>query len=145
MKKFMAMAVAACCALLVFVGCGSSYKDGAYKAQYKDADEHGWTEFVEVTVKDGKVSDVTFDAKNADGKLKSQDAEYKSYMEATGTWPEKFYGDIAEQYKEKQSAEKMDAVAGATNSSDSFKVLMTELEKSMKEGNTDTITVEASK
>ena len=39
----------------------------------------------------------------------------------------------------------MDAVAGATNSSDSFKVLMTELEKSMKEGNTDTITVEASK
>ena len=136
MKKFMAMAVAACCALLVFVGCGSSYKDGAYKAQYKDADEHGWTEFVEVTVKDGKVTD---------GKLKSQDAEYKSYMEATGTWPEKFYGDIAEQYKEKQSAEKMDAVAGATNSSDSFKVLMTELEQSMKEGNTDTITVEASK
>ena len=60
-----------------------------------------------------------------------------------GNYPEKFYKDIATQYVEKQSAEKMAAVAGATNSSNSIKVLLVELEKSMKEGKTDTVTVTA--
>ena len=145
MNKVLSIAMVAILALSVFVGCGkSAYKDGTYKAQYSAADEHGWTEYVEVTVKDGKVTACTADALNAAGEKKSASAEYRASMEpVNGNYPEKFYKDIATQYVEKQSAEKMAAVAGATNSSNSIKVLLVELEKSMKEGKTDTVTVTA--
>lgn len=103
MKKVLSIAMVAILALSVFVGCGkSAYKDGTYKAQYSAADEHGWTEYVEVTVKDGKVTACTADALNAAGEKKSASAEYRASMEpVNGNYPEKFYKDIATQYVEK--------------------------------------------
>jgi major membrane immunogen (membrane-anchored lipoprotein) len=82
MKKIVSILVGGLMAAALFAGCGSSaaYKDGTYKASYKDFDDHGWKSQVEVTVKDGKISDAKFDCVNADGKLKSQDADYNSSM-----------------------------------------------------------------
>ncbi|MEG0895430.1 MAG: FMN-binding protein [Oscillospiraceae bacterium] len=130
----------------LFVGCSSTsaLKDGTYKAEMKAPDSHGWTEFVDVTVTNSKITKVVFDAKNEDGALKSQDAEYEKIMKDSGskTWPSDFYTKLANQLVEKQNINDVEAVAGATTSSDSFKKLVKALSKNMEKGETDTLSVE---
>ena len=63
----------------VFAGCTSNsntLKDGTYHAQMKEA-SHGWTDYVEITVKDGKFDTVVYDSKNDSGDKKSLDEDYK--------------------------------------------------------------------
>ena len=65
-------------ALMLFslVGCGGSkIADGTYSAELSDAAteaNHGWKDFLTVTYKDGKMVEVQFDSKDADGNLKSE-------------------------------------------------------------------------
>ena len=133
----------------LFASCGSSaaYKDGTYKAQYKDPDEHGWTEYVTVTVSGGKFTAVDFDALNEDGKRKSEDEEYKAAYTGAGyqTSPADYSKKLEDSLLSKQDPSAVDAVAGATNSSTSFKDLLKKLEPQMKKGNTSTLVVEKSK
>ena len=77
MKKVLISLLAAITAAALFTGCqdSGSYKDGTYKAQYKNADDHGWTEYVTVTVSGGKFTAVEFDALNEDGGNKTADEE----------------------------------------------------------------------
>jgi len=61
----------------------------------------------------------------------------------SGTYPEKFMKELEDQLVSKQEVKKVDTLAGATLSSDSFKVLVNEvLSKGAKKGNTETIVVE---
>ena len=72
MKKLLTLALAAVLALsLVACGGSGSIKDGTYTAQYKEP-SHDWTEYLSVTYKDGVITDVDFDAKDANGNLKSE-------------------------------------------------------------------------
>lgn len=147
-KKVIAIVLSLLMAIAVLSGCGSTktnnpgntgntgntgnsgttneskLKDGVYKVEFESFDTHGYKGQLELTVAGGKVSAVKFDEVMADGKLKSQDADYKTNMEkVTKTYPEKAYQELVAQALAKQ-ASNVDGVAGATSSSTTFKKLL---------------------
>ena len=145
MKKMASVFAMLVLALSLLAGCGTSYQDGVYHAEFKDYDSHGWKEYVDVQVADNKVTVLTFDGINADGAKKSEDEDYRASMEPVkGTYPVKFYADITNQYLESGNLKDVTTVAGATVSTDNFKLLMSALEANMKSGNTDTVIVDSS-
>lgn len=135
----------------VFSGCtssDSSLKDGTYRAEMS-AESHGYKDYVEITVLNGKIDTVVYDAQTSDGQRKSQDEDYKkSMMEGNKnaglpeTYPADYMKKLAESLVEKQDINGVDDVAGATTSSDDFKTLVKALESNMKKGDTKTVTVE---
>jgi major membrane immunogen (membrane-anchored lipoprotein) len=99
----------------------ASYQDGVYKVEADAFDERGWKPFIEVTIKDDQITNVVFDYKDESGNLKTADAEYKKNMEEkTGTYPEKYSKELAQQLLDKQDISQVDAVTGATSSSSNF-------------------------
>ncbi|TYP57839.1 FMN-binding protein [Thermosediminibacter litoriperuensis] len=105
----------------------TALKDGTYYAENKEFDDHGWKGLVTVIVKDGKITNVFYDEINQEGKLKSFDPEYGPRMkEKSGITPLEAYPKLEQALVEKQKPEDVDAVAGATHSSDSFKNLAAE-------------------
>lgn len=132
--------------LMLLTGCGAkevSYQDGTYKGEYKDFDNHGWKPFIEVTIAEGKISDVEFDYKNNEDKLKSADEEYSTtYKKVAGITPTEAYEKMVEDIKEKQDSQ-IDTVSGATTSTNNFKALAEEVLKNAQEGKTDIAIIEA--
>lgn len=128
MKKAITLTLASLLCVSMLAGCnsGSKMKDGTYNAEFTAADDHGWTEYVEITVSGEKITNVVFDGKNVDGLKKSEDASYEQAMKDAGstTFPKDFYTKLAQQLVEKQDVEKVDAVAGATTSSNDFTTLV---------------------
>ncbi len=148
MKKAMRSLLTALCAAALFSGCqNTSYKDGVYKAQYQEADDHGWTEYVAITVSGGKITAVDFDALDENGRKKSQDEEYKAAYLGAGyqTYPADYSKKLEESLLSRQDPDRVDAVAGATNSSKSFKDLVKRLESRMKKGDTSPLIIKKSK
>ena len=142
MKKIIALSMVLVLALCAFAGCGAKMTDGEYRAEFSEGDDHGWKDYVVVTVADGKIASVEFDSANEEGQKKTESDWYKEAMEpVAGTYPGKFFPELEEQYMEKQDSSKMDAIAGATMSSDSVKVLLAEAEKQIKEGKPGTYVV----
>lgn len=143
MKKIFAVIVAVMASAVLLAGCSAGMKDGTYKAENKEFDSHGWKDYITVTVSGGKITAVDFDSTNADGMLKTEDPAYKDSMEPVSkTYPVKFCEELEKQLVEKQEPKKVNTVAGATNSSDSFKVLATEvISKGIEKGNTETVVV----
>lgn len=149
MKRFIAILAVLVAAALPLVSCGSSdgYKDGSYRAEGKTADEHGWKEYLVVTVEDGAIAEVEFDYVNDAGDKKSEDADYKATMLQYGgtTYPAEFCQNLEDAYIAAQTGAEVDAIAGATVSSDHMKKLAAELEKSMKKGKKDIVVVDTTK
>ena len=149
MKKFIAVLVALVAAALPLTACGSSdgYKDGSYRAEGAAADDHGWKPYLVVTVEGGAVATVEYDYVNADGLKKSEDEDYKANMLNYGgtTYPAEFTQKIEEGYVAAQKGADVDTVAGATTSTDNFKKLAAELEKSMSKGKKDIVVVDMTK
>ncbi len=143
MKKFLCLFTVVVM-LFAFVSCGgTTLKDGTYSAKQAQPDEHGWSEFVEITVEGGKITKVVFDAKNADGGLKSADEAYRGYMEpVSGTYPAAFYPEYAKQLVEKQDIKNIEPVTGATTSYNTFLILVDALKDNMKNGDTAEKSVE---
>lgn len=139
---FIAILAALLCAV-VFTGCGASMKDGTYKAEYSDFDSHGWKDYVEINIAGGKITGVDYDSVNTDGVIKSQDAEYKAAMEGvSGTYPEKFMSELENMLIKQQDPKMVDTIAGASDSSGSFKKLVSEaISKGAKKGNLDVVIV----
>lgn len=125
--------------VLGLVGCGTKenkdtkvptdtkttvkYKDGTYTAK-GEIDERGWQPVVELTIKDGKIAKTTYNEFNKDGGKKSEDKTYNDNMKAkSNTSPKEAYPKLEEKLVAVQDVDKVDAVAGATHSSDSFKQL----------------------
>ncbi|MEG1180769.1 MAG: FMN-binding protein [Oscillospiraceae bacterium] len=148
MKKFVIVLSLAMALLLLFASCNGEVKikDGIYRAEYSDYDQHGYKDFVEVTFKDNKVESVVADAVSGeDGSLKSSSAKFRDAMEPiSGTYPEKYYKDLINQYIEKAKSDNLDVIAGATESSNSFISLIKALEKAVISGNTETVVVKRS-
>lgn len=95
--------------------------NGDYSAK-GEADERGWTPEITLTYEGGKITAVVFDETNADGKAKSTDEEYSKMMsDKTKVTPKEAYDQLAAALVEKQDPTAVDAVAGATASSDKFK------------------------
>lgn len=137
MRKFLAVSIVVFMLVGVLAACGgkttsdasasgeSSLKDGVYKVAFDNFDSHDWKAQVELEIKDSKIANVKFDYVNKEGKLKSQDAEYKKSMESkSGTYPEKYIKELQDQLIQKQDIAAVDAVTGATSSSNNFKELV---------------------
>ena len=139
MKKLLTVALAAVLALsLVACGGSGSIKDGTYTAQYKEP-SHDWTEYLSVTYKDGVITDVDFDAKDANGNLKSEATAETYPMDPL---PSEWIPQLEENVKAAGTADKIEAVAGATSSSESVRVLMAAVEKQAKAGNMEVVLVD---
>ena len=147
MKKFIKMMAAVIC-VFAFTACSeasfTNLQDGTYRAEYKNFDVYGWKDYIEVTVEDGEISELVFDAVNMeDGSLKSEDENYKSEMEPiVGTYPAKYNADLINQFLESGKISAVDVVAGATQSTGSFKTLLTNIVPNIKEGNTEIVLVD---
>lgn len=144
MKRFFAIATALLMMfLLVACGGGKKMADGVYTAQVDDAFVeaygHGWREFLEVTMKDGKIVNVVYDGVNADGQHKSDPGVYN--MEPS---PAEWLPKLEENIKNNVDG-KIDAVAGATNSSSNAQELLNAILKDGKVGETITVSITPAK
>ncbi|GAA0114617.1 FMN-binding protein [Clostridium senegalense] len=149
-KKLVSIIGATLVAGTLLVGCGSSTakgpQDGSYKAEFSEADDHGWVGFVEIKVADGKITEAKSDYVNAEGKLKSEDKEYEENMKkASDSYPAKFSKEFSTALVEKGNVDEIDNISGATTSSNDFKLLAKEALNAANKGNTDTIKVKPSK
>ncbi|MBY9077796.1 FMN-binding protein [Paenibacillus sp. HN-1] len=101
------------------------YEDGTYKVSADAFDDHGWKPQLDLEIKDHQIAGVQFDYVNKDGKLKTEDADYKAAMEAKSkTYPAKYTEELEKQLIDKQQIGSVDAVSGATTSSNNFKALV---------------------
>ncbi|MEA4911388.1 MAG: FMN-binding protein [Oscillospiraceae bacterium] len=145
MKKLSILLVLALAAALLFTACSGGnieIQDGTYRAEYADYDQHGYKDYVVITFEDGAVASIEADGVAEDGSLKSASAEYREKMESVqGTYPEKYYKDLINQYLENPDADAIDVVAGATSTSNSFITLLKALEKNVRTGDTKTVIV----
>lgn len=137
MKKALAIALALVLALAL-AACSGGIKDGTYKAQFKEP-SNDWTEYLAVTYKDGEITDVDFDATNANGDLKSETTAETYPMDPL---PSEWIPQLEANIKAAGTADKIEAVAGATSSSNSAKLLMAAVEKQAKAGDTEVALVD---
>jgi len=106
---------------------GDTLKDGSYKA-VGQTDERGWTPYVTITVKEGKITAATYDESSSTAVVyKSQDENYKaSFKNNKGVDVaavfEKFGADLVAA----QDITKVDVTGGATHSGENFKALVEE-------------------
>ncbi|NLW79173.1 MAG: FMN-binding protein [Ruminococcaceae bacterium] len=145
MRRFAAalLAVLLCGALLAGCQADTAYADGTYYAEFEEYDSYGYKEYMRVTVEDGAVTALEYNAMDADGALRTQDEKYRQNMESVNdTYPEKYTADLVNQFMENKDIDKLDAIAGATWSSDSFKALYKALLLNMAVGDTNTVLVE---
>ena len=123
-------------------------KDGTYEAKADAPDNNGFTDVVTVTVKDGKIAEVNWEAVGADGSTKSVLSENGEYVmtEDGLTWKEQAEA-LAKAVVENQSLSflnldeqgKTDAVSGVSISIGGFTALA---EKCLKEAAGFTQTLE---
>lgn len=116
-------------------------QDGEYTLETL-ADERGWKHVFTLVVKDGKVTESKYDMTNADGKLKSEDADYnKAMADKAGVSFADAVKKLNEELVAKQSAD-VEVVSGATNTTDAFKTYAAKLLQAAKLGATETIKVD---
>lgn len=128
---------------IFMLGCSGSNKnleDGIYKAQVDDAyvetEGRGWREFLEVTIKDGEITDVTFNAINAEGKYKTDPGAYNMVPSPSIWMP------VIEENVKNNVDGKIDALTGATSSSNNAQKLLDAIYKDGKAGQTIDVAIE---
>lgn len=108
-------------------------KDGSYTAAQDKYDDYGWMGQVTIEVKDGKIATVDFDYVNKDKKLKSEDQGYIKAMEdKTKVNLAKAMVELEGSLVSKQDPAAVDAVSGATATSNDFKALAAKALESAK-------------
>lgn len=127
MLKIFTIIIALLAVLMLFSACEASVvvSDGVYRVEMAEFDENGYKDFVEFTVKSGKVTSITADGYSEEnGSLKTDSADIRREMETiNGTYPEKFYRDLVNEYIGSGGTQ-TDVIAGATLSSENFFRLM---------------------
>ncbi len=132
-RRVISLLAVAALATTVFVGCGnkeeakeSGLKDGTYK-KTSEKDDKGYTASIEIEVKDGKIATVKYDEVGEDGTSKLNNEEYNTKMKSiSGSSPVEAFPALEEALVEKQDVTAVDAVTGATSTSDKFKTLAEE-------------------
>lgn len=130
MKKFLSISLVFILTLGILVGCTEKstveYEDGTFNVEL-EADERGWKPILEITVENGKITEVNYDEVNEEGVLKSTDEEYAESMKGvSGVSPAEAYELLEKDLIDKQDVDKVDMVSGATTSSENFKELVNE-------------------
>lgn len=111
----------------------NGFKDGSYKAAQDKADDYGWKGQIAIEVKDGKIGTVDFDYVNKDNKLKSEDQGYIKAMEdKTKVNLANAMVELEKALVSSQDAAAVNAVTGATASSNDFKGLAAKALESAK-------------
>lgn len=112
------------------------YADGNYKVTASEPDIEGWTPYVELTVKDGAISSITYDALK-DGKKITEDTE----ANAGENKPSAYYPEIAKNFSEGgEDLTKLFAPTGGGLATKSFIKLMTPMLANMISGGAQEIT-----
>lgn len=153
-KKTLATAAVVLTSALALAACGGNsqsnstsgaLKDGTYKL-VSGADQRGWHVEFSIVVKDGKITSSDYDNLNADGKRKSQDADYEKAMkDKVGTGPAEYFKAYNEGLVNKQNPSDVEVVTGATNAHTSFVEYANKLIDAAKKGDTKEIKVDAPK
>lgn len=129
MKKALSLVLIIAMVMTIVIGCSSDkveFEDGVYSAEGA-IDDKGWKPTIIITVEDGKIEDVDYDEVSEDGSKKSDDDEYAKSMKAvSGISPEEAYEQLEDDLESSQTVDKVDAVSGATGSSEQFKNLANE-------------------
>lgn len=124
MKKILSLVLIIAMVMTIAIGCSndkSKFEDGVFSAE-GELDENGWKPKITIKVEDGKIEDVDYDEIDDQGLLKSEDEEYSETMESvSGITPKDAYEQLEKALKSSQDVDKIDAVAGATGSSEQFK------------------------
>ncbi|MDR3123336.1 MAG: FMN-binding protein [Treponema sp.] len=103
---------------------GQKLADGYYTAEAASYNSHGWKEYIAIYVDNNNIVTVEYDAKNTDGFLRSWDMDYMRLMVAvSGTYPTAYGREYSAALLRLQEPGGIDALTGATNSYNSFKVL----------------------
>ena len=129
-RRILSLLAVAALATTIFVGCGSKeeaketgLKDGTYEAT-GEKDDKGNTASIKIEVKDGKIATVKYDEVAEDGTSKLDNEGYNTKMkEASGTNPIEAFPQLEAALVEKQDVAAVDAVTGATSTSNNFKTL----------------------
>lgn len=121
---------------------GENLKDGSYSVQ-TDKSIWFWYPRTTILVEDGIIVDATHDRVKKDGRLASKDDWYnKKMLKKTGSNPERYSRDIpASYFRAGGDLEKMDNVAGATDSTIHFKRQMDFLLEKAAKGETGEFTM----
>lgn len=125
-RRVLSLLAVAALATTVFVGCGKKEADGLKDGTYSkktEVNDKGYISSIEIEVKDGKIANVKYD-ETKDGASKLDDAGYNENMKAkSGTNPQEAFPALEKALVEKQDVAAVDAVTGATHTSESFKTL----------------------
>lgn len=114
----------------------AQYEDGSYEVMQDETSaeaSHGWAEFIKAEVENGKVASITYDAMDSEGNLKSQTTKDNYPMTPH---PTEWIPQFNDQLKKAKSPEDIEAISGATNSSNIIKVLYGKLLENMQAGKT---------
>lgn len=142
MKKIMTILLTVVI-LFSFSGCTKEQelKDGYYTAHMEGFAGFGWQEFVTICVNNGEIVTVEYNATTPTGFIKSWDTAYMRVMNPTyGTYPNRYTREYAAQLLEKQSAD-IDAISGATESGENFKLLVEALLEKARAGDSSVAVV----
>ncbi len=134
-------------AALLFGGCGAGQEqggmqDGSYTAQMPEY-SHGWKEYITITVKNGEIIAVEYNAENQSGFVKSWDNAYMNNMKSiTGTYPNEYTRYYASQLAGKNGMAEIDALSGATSSYGNFRKLAEAVVEQAVKGDSAIVLVE---
>ncbi|MFC5463396.1 extracellular electron transfer flavoprotein PplA [Lederbergia graminis] len=118
-------------------------QDGNYSLEEKNIGATGWRTFLKMTVNEGKIVATEYDYVNEAADLKTKDNEYQQNMkDKTGVGPQEFVPELSNALMEKQNAEDIDVVAGATHSSHTFKMYAAQLINAAQKGDTTPILID---
>lgn len=144
-RKGIAWGLALIICTFALTGCSSdkTYQDGIYTAQFREYDSYGYKDFLTLTVQDGVVTEMVYDAVNEQGAMRTDDQKIQQDMSAVrDTYPKKYTADLVNQYLEKQDIGEVATIAGASWSSESFKTLFLALEPQMEKGDTTLLSID---
>lgn len=112
----------------------STLNDGIFRAESETFDKRNWKDFAVIEVKNGVIISSNYDAMNNKGMLKSEDYEYnQKYREICNIDIPEISDILQDQLIEYQDPAKIDSIAGATASTNNFKLLINSaLEASQK-------------
>lgn len=146
MRRIIAAGAAVLLFAVFFAACDTTVpiSDGTYRVEMTEFDENGYKDFVEFVIEESKVVSIEADGySETDGSLKTESEDMKKAMSAvSGTYPEKFYGDLVNEYIGSDGLQ-TDVVAGATMSSENFFELMELAKNAAKTGDTTVRVVES--
>ncbi len=145
MKKYIGLMLLLMTLPLLLAGCGGSggeLQDGFYTAEMSGY-SYGWKEYLCIMVKKDTIVYAEFNAKNPSGYIKAWDNAYMRNMgPVSGTYPNEYTRRYVAELIEKQSAEGINAISGASSSGGNFVRLCAAAISQAKEGDSSIAVVQ---